>query len=180
MQGTILRTGIDQTGTMRTAHNTAVALGALRAFCASVFRHMCIINAIVEVDDAEDLFNLAAKYEIMRDDNGVDGLQHVVQRVFESADGSPHIDQAHHSALAEVMQDYTRAHAAAINGTEAVRQYQTSIMLPYVTDVGALEGAIISDNDAEVYMRNVEHCCCLYETNRRTGPLYDMLADAMQ
>ena len=180
MQTPTLQTGIAQTGAVRAAHNSAVALGALRAFCKEVFKNMCVIDAIVEVENAEKLFSLAAKYEMMRDDNIVDALQHIVRCVFESEDGAPHIQEEYHAILAEVMKDYSRAHAAVMQGTDAVRQYQRAVMLPCVTNMGDLEGAVISDQDADLFMRKVEHCCSLYDTNRPTGPLYDMLAMSMQ
>lgn len=175
-----IKSGFDTGETARTAHNTAVALGALRAFCAAVYKHMCIINAIVETDSVNDLFTMSAKYEMMRDGSIAHRLQHVVSAVFESPDGMPRFGDAYSDTVRDVMKDYSGAMQAALQGRDALRIYQNSVMMPFITDVSTMENQIIEDADAEAYMQNVDTCCALYDSNRHEGPLFDLLASAIQ
>ena len=163
----------------RIAHNQAVALGALRVFCATVYKHMCVINAIVHTDSVEQLFSMGAKYEMMRDGSNVLNLEHVVTEVCTSSDGSPDMDPTYHDAVRDIMEDYHHAHAAVLAGTHAVKQYSRGVMLPAIMDVSSIEGQTIADEDAESYMQRVEQCCMQFDMQRRTGPLFDMLAQAL-
>ena len=63
---------------------------------------MCIINAIVEVDSAKDLFTMGAKYELMREGSSVPKLEHIVTTVFQSADGVPEFPEMYNHDLQNV------------------------------------------------------------------------------
>lgn len=175
-----IRTGISEDSDLRAAHNAAIAIGAVRAFCANVYKHMCIINAIVKVDSAKELFTMGAKYELMREGSSIAKLEDIVIRVFESADGVPTFPEMYNDTLQHVMQDYTRARQAALSGRDSLGHYQRSIMTPYITDVSDIEGCVIDDSVAEQFMHDVEQCCCMYDNSTRNGPLFNMLANAIQ
>ena len=110
----------------------------------------------------------------------MDSLEHVVKQVFESCDGSPDIDGVYHALLSEIMQDYHGARAAALAGAEGVREYSRAVMLAAITDVSSIEGQGIADADAKSYMQTVEHCCAQFDADQRTGPLREMLSQALQ
>ena len=175
-----IRTGFATNSDSRNVHNQAVALGAVRAFCTQVYKHMCIINAIVEVEDEQELFKMSAKYELMREGSIVPQLEHIVTSVMQSPDGVPRLEERYNNALESVMSDYTRAKEAISAGNDALKHYQQSLMMQRITDISDMDGCIIDDAEAEHFMDNVYMYCSLYDSTLHEGPLFTMLSSAIQ
>lgn len=140
-----MQTGRGDESALVKAHNSAIIAGALRVFCIHTYHDMMRLYALGIDDKPEINFRAAAIKQILDPDSVVGRLQDIVERVIDSEDGRPTFTSDYNEIIAQVMMDYNTAYRAALQGDEAFKEYRTSVMLPYIANVGGQ----IMDADTE-------------------------------
>ena len=150
-----MHTGFARDADVRSAHNMAACIGGIRAFCCRVVPHMAALQQ--EGFTPAELFNVAAKYEIVRPGGGLADLQTIVEEIVASDDGYPSFDSALQPLVDEIMQDYNNARTAALAGADALGTYRTQEMVPHIMDTAG--SAPASDLKASDVPRVLQAWC---------------------
>lgn len=159
-----MNTGTAREDDVRSAHNMAVCIGGIRAFCCRLVPHMVAMQQAERSLDTSELFSACAKYELLRKGGGVGDLQTIVERVIESDDGFPCFSDDVQPLVNEIMQDYECAKMSALSGKEALDHYRAHSLVPSI--MRCAEG----DGGFELCLDEVKKCVEDWESFTPTRP----------
>lgn len=98
-------------------------------------------------DSPETNFKAAAIRQLLDPTSVAGGLQDIVEKVIQSADGLPTFADDQKELVQQVMLDYNGAYHAALQGTQAFNEYRKQVMMPFI--VSASETMIDHDTEHE-------------------------------